>query len=129
MDARYSSDDHRGRGPKNYQRSDERIKEDVNDRLTDNSFIDAANVEVEVSGREVTLTGTVNSRYEKRLAEDIAEDVSGVTDVENRLKVKRDTGEYAAPSYRGSTTTSNQGGLESQPSGGDGQSRSASSGT
>jgi Flp pilus assembly secretin CpaC len=126
MDARSAGGDHRGRGPKNYQRSDERIREDVNDRLTDNSFIDAANIEVEVSGREVILTGTVNSRYEKRLAEDIAEDVSGVSDVENRLKVKRNTGEYAAPSYQGSTTTSNQGGLESLPSDSS-QSRTASS--
>jgi len=37
----------------------------------------------------VTLEGTVNSRRDKRLAEDIAEEVSGVQNVENRLKTKR----------------------------------------
>src|SRR4030095_1968319 len=36
---------------------------------------------------EVTLTGTVNTRDDKRLAEDIAESVSGVSNVENRLRV------------------------------------------
>ena len=79
----------RGRGPKNYRRSDERIKEDVNDRLGDDYYIDASDIEVMVSNQEVTLTGTVPSRNDKRRAEDIAEGVSGVTNVENRLRVKQ----------------------------------------
>jgi osmotically-inducible protein OsmY len=81
---------HRGRGPKNYTRSDERIREDINDRLTDHDYLDASNIEVAVQASEVTLTGTVNSRHEKRLAEDIAEDVSGVHNVENRLRIEND---------------------------------------
>lgn len=80
---------HRGRGPKGYQRSDERIMDDVNDRLTDDPHIDASEIEVAVSGREVTLSGTVNSRFEKRHAEDIAESVSGVTHVQNNLRVQQ----------------------------------------
>jgi osmotically-inducible protein OsmY len=80
---------HRGRGPKGYRRSDERIKEDVNDRLSE-GYIDASEIIVMVENGEVTLTGTVNSRYDKRRAEDIAEYVSGVQNVENRLRV-RDT--------------------------------------
>jgi hypothetical protein len=76
-----------GRGPKGYQRSDARIHEDVCDRLTDHPQIDASEIEVEVQHGEVTLTGTVDSRYVKRLAEDVAETVSGVTDVHNRLRV------------------------------------------
>lgn len=79
----------RGRGPKNYRRSDERIKEDVNDRLGDDYYLDASDVEVAVENTEVTLTGTVRSRSDKRRAEDIAEAVSGVTNVENRLRVKQ----------------------------------------
>jgi hypothetical protein len=78
---------HRGRGPSGYTRSDERIREDINDRLTDYDYIDASNINVEVQGGEVVLTGTVESRYEKRLAEDIAEDCSGVKNVENRLRI------------------------------------------
>jgi len=81
--------EHRGRGPKGYRRSDERIKEDVNDRLSDDYYLDASDVEVAVVNTEVTLSGTVNSRDDKRRAEDIAESVSGVTNVENRLRVKR----------------------------------------
>jgi len=43
---------------------------------------------VQVSEGLVTLTGTVNSRTDKRRAEDIAEDVRGVKNVENRLRVE-----------------------------------------
>ncbi len=80
---------HRGRGPKGYQRSDARIMDDVNDRLTDDPHIDASEIEVSVSNREVTLSGTVNSRFEKRHAEDIAESVSGVAHVQNNLRVQQ----------------------------------------
>jgi len=77
----------RGRGPKGYTRSDERIKDDVNDRLTDDYALDASEIDVQVNNGEVTLSGTVDSRYEKRRAEDVAESVSGVKNVENRLRV------------------------------------------
>jgi len=80
---------HRGRGPRNYRRSDERIKEDINDRLSDRGDLDASEIDVRVNNCEVTLEGTVNSRRDKRLAEDIAESVSGVQNVENRLKTNR----------------------------------------
>jgi hypothetical protein len=70
--------EHRGRGPCGYKRSDDRIREDVNDRLTDDPWIDASDIEVSVSSAEVTLDGTVNNRSDKRRAEDIAESVSGV---------------------------------------------------
>jgi hypothetical protein len=82
-----SGQSHRGRGPKGYQRSDERIREDVSDRLTDDPVVDASEIEVGVAGAEVTLNGTVASRTEKRRAEDIAEDVTGVTHVQNNLRV------------------------------------------
>jgi osmotically-inducible protein OsmY len=76
---------HRGRGPKGYQRSDARIMDDVND----DPHLDASEIEVLVSNREVTLSGTVNSRFEKRHAEDLAESVSGVTHVQNNLRVQQ----------------------------------------
>jgi hypothetical protein len=41
----------------------------------------------------VTLSGEVNTRREKRMAEDAAESVSGVQDVHNQLRVKQ-TGRY-----------------------------------
>ena len=80
---------HRGRGPKGYRRSDERIREDVSDRLADDSWLDASDIEVNVSGCEVTLTGFVSSRDDKRRAEHLAEGVSGVDNVQNNLRVRR----------------------------------------
>jgi osmotically-inducible protein OsmY len=98
---------HRGRGPKGYRRSDERIKEDVNDRLSDDYYLDASDVEVMVENTEVTLTGTVRSRNDKRRAEDIAEGVSGVSNVENRLRVKQyGTGITDTTNTPGTTTSS-----------------------
>ena len=85
----YTRDEHsfRGRGPKNYRRSDERIREEVNERLTDHPRIDATDIEVQVENGEVTLDGTVADRNQKRLAEDIADDCRGVIDVHNRLRM------------------------------------------
>lgn len=77
-----------GRGPKNYTRSDERIRDDINDRLTDDPELDATEIEVKVSGCDVTLTGAVESRLAKRRAEDCAESVSGVRNVQNNLRIQ-----------------------------------------
>jgi hypothetical protein len=77
-----------GVGPQDYQRSDERILEDVNERLTQHGRLDARNIHVEVSNCEVTLTGTVEDRQSKRMAEDVAESVSGVKDVHNQLRLQ-----------------------------------------
>ncbi|HKC85408.1 MAG TPA: BON domain-containing protein, partial [Blastocatellia bacterium] len=58
-----------------------------NDRLTDDWYVDASDMEVSVNNCTVTLSGRVDSRLEKRRAEDIAESVPGVKDVSNRLTV------------------------------------------
>lgn len=79
--------DHRGRGPRNYQRSDERLREDVCESLTDDPRIDASQVDVEVSGRCVTLTGEVDSRRTKHLIEDLVDRCRGVESIDNRLRV------------------------------------------
>jgi osmotically-inducible protein OsmY len=77
----------RGKGPKGYHLSDERIREDISDRLSDDDYVDASDIDVQVNDSEVILTGTVDSREAKRRAEDIAEHISGVRNVENRLRV------------------------------------------
>jgi len=85
---RFQMGEHRGRGPKNYVRSDERIREDVSDRLSDDSWLDASDIEVTVANCEVTLAGLVRTRDDKRRAEDIVERVSGVRHVQNNLRVQ-----------------------------------------
>jgi hypothetical protein len=78
---------HRGKGPKGYARSDERVHDDVCDRLMEHDWIDARTIEVSCAGGEVTLEGTVPDRTAKRLAEDLAVSVAGVHDVHNRLRI------------------------------------------
>ena len=115
MDERSS---HRGRGPRGYTRSDERIKEDINDELTESWYLDASDIEVEVNEGNVVLTGMVNSRYDKRLAEDLAEDVSGVKNVENRIRVN--IGQSYRQNYgeRSSTTTGTSDSSQTRSAGG-----------
>jgi hypothetical protein len=84
MDGEFS-----GRGPRNYKRGDNRIEEDINERLTRHGALDASEIEVAVQNGEVTLKGSVRNRNAKRLAEDIAEAISGVKDVNNQIKVKQ----------------------------------------
>ena len=90
--ARFERPSYRGRGPKNYQRSDERIREDVCERLTADDDIDASDLEVTVAAGVVTLSGEVDHRHDKRRAEDIAESVRGVRDVENHIRIATDRG-------------------------------------
>ncbi|HEY1497035.1 MAG TPA: BON domain-containing protein [Candidatus Solibacter sp.] len=79
---------HAGKGPKGYLRSDERIREEVCDALMRHAHIDASEIEVRVKDGEVTLTGTVDRRDEKRMAEDAVETVQGVRDVHNQLRAQ-----------------------------------------
>ncbi|HYG90709.1 MAG TPA: BON domain-containing protein [Azospirillum sp.] len=104
---------HRGRGPRGYTRSDERIREDVNDRLTDDPYVDASDVEVTVSACEVTLNGHVPHRSMKRRAEDIAESVSGVTHVQNNLRAGQGSSTTA-----GASAMAGMGGGADQPTSG-----------
>lgn len=75
----------KGIGPKNYKRSDERIFEDVCEILMANSFVDASNIAVKVEGGVVYLTGIVDSREMKKLAEDVVDNLPGVMDIRNEL--------------------------------------------
>ncbi len=78
---------HAGKGPKGYRMSDERLREDVCQALTDNDQVDAAEIHVNISDCVVTLTGEVSDRTQKREAEACVEHVKGVRDVQNMLRV------------------------------------------
>jgi hypothetical protein len=79
--------DQKNRWPKSYKRSDERLKDDIHEELIRHGRIDASDIEVQVKDGEVTLTGSVVSRQDKRIAEELAEKVLGVHDVQNQLRV------------------------------------------
>lgn len=90
----YRSEDrgHFGKGPQGYRRSDERIKEEVCEALYRSYEVDASNIDVSVKDGCVILKGSVESRDAKRVAESCVEDLSGVNDVQNELKVNREGG-------------------------------------
>ncbi|MEJ0056974.1 MAG: BON domain-containing protein [Bacteroidota bacterium] len=75
---------HRGKGPRGYKRSDSRIEEDINEALMQDHHVDSSEVEVSVVNGDVMLLGNVETRVEKRRAEDIAESIPGVTNVEKQ---------------------------------------------
>jgi len=75
------------RGPRNYQRSDERIREDLAERLIFRQEIDSTDVSIEVRSGVVMLEGSVPARWMKHRIEDIAAATRGVHDVQNRIRV------------------------------------------
>lgn len=94
-------EDNRGKGPKGYKRSDERIHEDVCERLMSDRDVDASDIEVSVSDSEVTLNGAVRSKREKRCAEDCADAITGVTHVQNNLRARYSTSGKPAATGQG----------------------------
>jgi osmotically-inducible protein OsmY len=97
MDESRERGSYAGRGPKGYKRSDERIREDVCDRLSDHPYLDASDIEVNVNEGIVTLSGTARDRRTKRLAEDLVESCSGVQDVDNKIRVNRPATSLSTP--------------------------------
>ncbi|MGH8151326.1 MAG: BON domain-containing protein [Rhodanobacteraceae bacterium] len=88
-DERYQTLGYRGLGPKSYVRSDERILEDICERLWDADDVDARDVSVEVKNGEVTLRGNVEQRRIRHRIEDIADACGGVRDIRNEIRVQR----------------------------------------
>ena len=83
---------HAGRGPRNYRRPDARIHEEVCERLTADPWLDARDIEVEVAESRVILRGGVPERAMKHRAEDLADAIFGVADVDNQIRVQRPGG-------------------------------------
>jgi hypothetical protein len=80
---------HRGKGPKSYRPSDERLRERVCEQLTDDPFVDATDIDVAVANCEVTLSGTVETRRMKYALEDLVAGIPGVSAVHNSVQVRR----------------------------------------
>jgi osmotically-inducible protein OsmY len=80
---------HRGKGPKGYKRPDDRIHDEVCERLTNHPLIDASLIEVQVEDGEVTVSGEVLDRRMKHMTEDVIDEISGVREIHNKLRVRR----------------------------------------
>lgn len=106
---------YRGRAPKGWARSDERIKEDICERLSEDPQIDASDISVSVQSGVVTLEGNIENRRQKYRVEDLSDACSGVKDVQNRLTIARgersdSTGQQPASSRSGGAGTLQSGG-------------------
>jgi hypothetical protein len=82
-----SRESHSGKGPKGYKRSPERIREEACEILARDWYLDASDIEVSVEDNRLVLNGEVRSRKDKRHAEAIVENISGIEDVLNQIKV------------------------------------------
>lgn len=76
-------------GPRGYTRTDERIRDEICERLTFTTGLDVREVSVDVDKGKVTLSGTVQTRGQKYDIEDLADNTFGVTEVENNIRVQR----------------------------------------
>jgi len=85
-----SQGSHRGKGFKGWKRSDDSIYDEIGQILEQRADIDPSDVEIKINNGEVILEGTVSDRMTKRRIEDALEMVSGIKDVQNRLRVKND---------------------------------------
>ena len=80
--------DHAGKGPQDHEVDpDARIIDQVGDRLTEDSAIDASRIHVSSNSGAVTLAGEVTTSAQRFHAEELAHAVPGVVQVENRLLV------------------------------------------
>ncbi|SCU75356.1 Periplasmic lipoprotein (fragment) [Cupriavidus necator] len=86
-------------GPRNYQRTDERILEDLCEQLSRSARLDLSDVEVRVEQGVVTLEGSVPDRLQKYRIEDIADEIFGVKDLVNHLHVARTAAAQAHPGH------------------------------
>ena len=100
---------HSGKGPKNYRRSDDRIREDVSDALERHPHVDASQLEVEVKDGVVTLRGHVEERRLKREIEDSIDHVPGVRDIRNELQVDQSLFQRAKSALFGESAEANSG--------------------
>jgi hypothetical protein len=77
-----------GKGPRGWQRSDERIREDVCEALYESPYVDASDIEVTVKDKNVLLQGSVNDRSMKWEAEECIDHIVGIQDIQNQLQIK-----------------------------------------
>ena len=76
---------YRGTGPA--KPTDDQMKTAIEQILTDDPWLDASGIQVSVQNGIAQLSGTVTSRQAKRRAEELADQIWGVRDVQNQLSI------------------------------------------
>lgn len=80
--------EHQGKGPRGWTLRDDRVIEEVSDRLMEDRLLDARHIEVSASAGVVTLEGNVPGASDVAHAELLAHQAPGVLQVINRLRVE-----------------------------------------
>ena len=83
-----SPKDHRGHGPRDWRKSDERLREEVCEALAADPWLDARDLNVGVDEAEVVLSGVAPCLEARDRAQDIASRVVGVRAVHNFVGIK-----------------------------------------
>lgn len=84
----FSAENHRGHGPRDWRKSDERLREEVCEALAADAWLDARDLNVGVDEGEVVLSGVAPCFEARERAEDIASRVVGVRAVHNFVGIK-----------------------------------------
>ena len=87
-----SDGEHKGAAPKSEKIENDPVSAAVHDALTEEPWLDATDIHVEVSGGVVTLTGTAPSEDGVARAGKTAAEVNGVSEVMNLLTVNPNEG-------------------------------------
>ncbi len=85
--------------------ADDKIVQDVESALLRDAVVESSEIDVAVRNGVVTLTGTVDSYFEKARAEDLASRANGVTFVRNYLLVSYPSAVYYSDPYPYGDTT------------------------
>ena len=79
---------HAGQAPADYDdRPDEKIAQDIKEKLTQDAFLDPTDIAVSVTGGEVLLEGVVTKTDDKERAEACAMSVHGARSCINNLRL------------------------------------------
>lgn len=70
-------------------RTDEFIEAEVYDKLKHNRDIDASDIDVDVKEGVVTLRGFVDNKFERQLAAQLVQQITGVKLIKNALQYKQ----------------------------------------
>lgn len=77
-----------GSGSIDRQRADGIVTTDISARIAAHDALDPSDVRVRTQHGVVTLTGVVDTRHDRRLAEQLVREVAGVKEVLNHLRTR-----------------------------------------